>query len=146
MGGFSRDELLAAPAGFSQRREVRFQDVDAAGIVFFARLLEYFHDAYVAWLASAGVSLSDALARKEWAAPLKHVEADFLRPLRFGDAIEVELVRAKLDGSALSVGYRVRALPGGEAVATGHSVHVVVDASTFRRIEPPSALRAAIEG
>ena len=52
--GFQRDDLLAAPAGFTHRMLARFQDVDAAGIVFFARIFDYFHDAYVAFFAAHG--------------------------------------------------------------------------------------------
>jgi 1,4-dihydroxy-2-naphthoyl-CoA hydrolase len=140
MSAFSRDELRAAPAGFVQEREVRFQDVDAAGIAFFPRILEYLHDAYLAFIDRSGCSLVEVLATRAWAAPLKHAEADFLRPLRFGDRLEVALCRARFDGSVLTIGYRIIALPSREAAAVGNTVHVFVDAATFQRIAPPPLL------
>ena len=40
---FSREELLNAKTALvTQRRRVRFQDVDAASMIYFARVLEYF--------------------------------------------------------------------------------------------------------
>src|SRR5262245_15417998 len=103
---FAKEELRASKGGFAQSRQVRFQDVDAAGIVFFARLFEYFHDALVAWMDGAGMVLHRALKAGAWGAPLKHAEADFLRPLRFGDEISIAVASAWRRGSAPMVGFQ----------------------------------------
>jgi YbgC/YbaW family acyl-CoA thioester hydrolase len=126
---------------FAQRRAVRFQDVDAAGIVFFPRVLEYFHDVYMAFYDSLGVSIAEVIATRAWAAPLKHAEADFLRPLRFGQEIEVAMVSGQWEKGRLTVRYRVTS--GGDEVATGLTVHVFVDVTEWKRIEPPESIRAA---
>ena len=139
---FTQAELMAAPVGFRVPMAARFQDVDAAGIVFFARVLEYFHDAYLAFLADAGQPLPAVLAERRWAAPLRHAEADYLRPIRFGDALRAQLVRARFEGSTLTVGHRLAA-PDGAALAVGSTVHVFVDAASFRRTPPPADLVAA---
>jgi 1,4-dihydroxy-2-naphthoyl-CoA hydrolase len=132
---FTREELLASAARFSIQRDIRFQDVDAAGIVFFARFFDLFHDAYVAFLSARGAPLPDALASRRWAAPLVHAEADFLVPARFGDVVDVALVLGRLEGSRLSIGYRMsrQEMP----CALGATVHVFVDPNSFRRVEPP---------
>jgi YbgC/YbaW family acyl-CoA thioester hydrolase len=139
---FTKDELRASRGGFPTTRQVRFQDVDAAGIVFFARLFDYFHDAGVAWMDAHGLPLHRALADKAWGAPLKHAEADFLRPMRFGDEIQVAVAAARLDGSELSVGYRIARAD--EVCAVGTLVHVFLDLATFRRVPPPPEMTAAI--
>lgn len=153
---FSRAELLAAPVGFSHELLVRFQDVDAAGIVFFARILDYCHDAYVAFLAAAGCPLDASLRESRWMAPLVHAEADFIKPLRFGDRVLVHLVAARVRESSYTVGYRLER-PGqlsndalasgqiaGEAAAVGQTVHVVVDPRSFARAPLPEAMRSAL--
>jgi len=140
---FTQAELMAAPVGFRVPMAARFQDVDAAGIVFFARVLEYFHDAYLAFLADAGQPLPAVLAERRWAAPLRHAEADYLKPIRFGDALEAQLVRARFEGSTLVVGHRLSAAGDGAALALGTTVHVFVDPATFRRTDPPAGLLAA---
>ncbi|MHB8879305.1 MAG: acyl-CoA thioesterase [Myxococcaceae bacterium] len=139
-GPFDKEELLTAKAGFVRRRSVRFQDVDAAGIVFYPRILEYFHDAYVELLDARGCSLSAALSAKAWAAPIKHAQADFLRPIRFGELIRVAVVKARLEGSVLTVGFRAEAGEDGPPVAVGRSVHVFVDPSSFERVPPPEVV------
>jgi YbgC/YbaW family acyl-CoA thioester hydrolase len=135
--GFTRDELVTAPpAAAAYHHVVQFQDIDAAGIVFFARIQEYFHDAYAAFLRAEGIPLEEAIRTGRWAAPMKASEAHFLRPLRFGDAVSTALVRSRLDGSDLTMGYRT-SLRGGEAAAVGLLRAVFVDLSTFKRTAPP---------
>ncbi|MDM7914542.1 MAG: hypothetical protein QUU85_04650 [Candidatus Eisenbacteria bacterium] len=44
-------------AEFLDHTRVRFHEADPAGIVFFARVFRYAHDAYEAWLRSIGLPL-----------------------------------------------------------------------------------------
>ena len=130
---------------FAVNRVVRFQDVDAAGLLFHPRLLEYFHDAYLELMAEAGTPLHVVLRRHTWGSPLRRVEADLLKPLRFGDRIEIALVAAKLNVSDVTVGYRVARLDNAELVAVGRTHHVFVDMETFRRVPIPEPLRKALQ-
>lgn len=142
----TRDEILGAVTPvLSQARSVRFQEVDAAGTIFFPRVLEYFGDAYQALLVKAGIDLSAVLVEQVWAAPLVHAEADFLGPLRFGDAVTVEIAVARLGRTSVTLGHRVIA-EGGTAKAVGVTVHVFVDGKTFVPIGVPEALRRTLEG
>ncbi len=128
---------------YRHRVAVRFQDIDAAGIVFFARVFELFHDGYVAALAANGVSLAKVLDERVWAAPITHSEARFRRPMRFGDELVVEL-RVERAEREITVRYRVCA-HGDSSIehASGSTTHAFVDRATFRRIDvPPEVLRA----
>lgn len=137
------DALLALPKSeFVYERTVRFQDIDAAGIVFFARFFEYFHDAYVEFLAGTAADLGDVLAAKAWAAPLVHAEADFVRALRFGDRIGVEVAASKRSSKSATVHYRVWS--GDDVAAVGRTVHVAVDTTTFESMALPSAFVEAL--
>src|SRR5690606_35065652 len=90
-------------SAFSAEVAVKFQDVDAAGIVFFARFFDYVHGAYEGFLTASGSPLPDVLREKSWAAPLRHAEADYLRPARYGDILLVELVAAHSEPSELAL-------------------------------------------
>lgn len=141
------DEELKGLAGagtrvYAERRVVRFQDVDAAGIVFYARVFDYFHDAYVGLLRERGAPLERALRDGEWVAPLNRAEAEYLRPLRFGDQIEVAVVAVDLAETEYTVGYRIGL--EGEPAAVGRTRHVNVDPRTFRRAAVPDILRRAL--
>jgi 1,4-dihydroxy-2-naphthoyl-CoA hydrolase len=139
---FSREQLLSsAPLGLVRAHTVRFQDVDAAGVVFYPRILEYFHDAYVDFLRAAGHPLEEALKSRAWAAPIQWADAHFLKPMRFGDAVETAIVLAQVAGSELQLGFRT-SLPDGKPAAIGATRAVFVDLATFRRTEAPPELAA----
>jgi acyl-CoA thioesterase FadM len=138
--GFSTEELTAAPPlGAVQPYVVRFQDVDAAGVVFYPRILELFHDAYVTFLRAAGQPLEIALKTGSWAAPIQWAEAHFLRPMRFGDVVETAVVASRVVESELLLGFRT-SLAGGKPAAVGRTRAVFVDLATFRRTTAPPEL------
>lgn len=140
---FSRDALLAAKSSVnSMDRRVRFQEVDAAGTIYYSRVFEYFGDVYVDLLERGGVSVPRALAKRDWFAPLVHAEAEYLAPMRFGDAVVVHVVKVRCGTSAATIGYRIESRDG-RALAVGHTVHVFVDGGTFRPCPlPADVLRA----
>jgi YbgC/YbaW family acyl-CoA thioester hydrolase len=130
---------------FAETRLVRFQDVDAAGIIFYPRVLEYMSDVYIAMLMSAGWDLPRELGQSPVGTPLVHAEADYLAPLRFGDRVSVEVVGVKLGQTSFTVGYRVRT-DGGVVAAIGQTVHVCLDRTTFKPHAIPEALREMLTG
>jgi 1,4-dihydroxy-2-naphthoyl-CoA hydrolase len=144
---FERDALrLPAANAFTRERPIRFQDVDAAGIIFYPRALELCHDVYVEFLAEVGFPLHESLAG-EWIAPIRHAEADYLRPLRFGDHVEIALVAAHLGPvsppSEVTIGYRLTSLSDGEVAIVAQTVHTFLDRKTFRRTLLPDGLERA---
>lgn len=143
---FERDTLRARPpTAFAQDRQIRFQDVDAAGIIFYPRLLEYCHDLLVDFFAVSGVPLPEVLRAPTWVSPIRHAEVDYFKPLRFGDPVEIALVSAHLSPSEVTLGFRVARRGGSEEVcAVAQSVHTFVDPNTFKRVALPEPLRAAL--
>ncbi len=142
---FSREELLdETRTPFVERRVVRFQDVDAAGVVFYPRIFEYWNDAYLGFLAAAGLPLPDVLRTGSWISPVRHAQAEFLAPLRFGEAVDVALVRAYVRPSELTLGCRVSLAESGRLAALGQVVHVFLDPATLQRTDIPDPLRRAL--
>lgn len=140
---WSREEIEAAPRViYGETRHVRFQDVDAAGTIYFPRVLEYFGDAYLGLLTAAGLDVPKMLRERTGAAPLRHAEADFLRPLFFGDHVTVEIVRARLGESSATFGHRIT--KDGQLMSIGTTVHVFVDGHTFQKTALPEALRTHV--
>jgi 1,4-dihydroxy-2-naphthoyl-CoA hydrolase len=146
---FERDDLkLSRPTAYVLRREIRFQDIDAAGIIFYPRVLELFHDAYVAFLEFAGCPLPQVLRAGSWLAPVRHAEADYFKPLRFGDPVSLEICRAHLAETEATLGYRIARSSegaGDEVCAVGQVVHTFVDRATFKRTAIPDLVRRALE-
>lgn len=143
---YDRQTLMSVPLeGFARTRRVRFQDVDAAGVIFYARVFDYCHDAYVEYLDAHGVSLVEVLKQRHWAAPIRHAEADYLRPLRFGDEIAVSLVVAHLAESELTLGYRISLNASREVAIVAQSVHTFVSLPDFKRCPVPEDVFTAFQ-
>lgn len=145
---FERDLLKNSETSlFACERSIRFQDVDAAGIIFYPRALELCHDAYVEFLAAVGLPLHESL-RGAVIAPIRHAEADYLKPLRFGDHVEVAITAYHLGPaeppSEVTFGFRVVRLPSREPAIVAQSVHTFVNRERFERTSVPAELVAAL--
>ena len=134
---------LAAPREFAFAWDgaVQFQHVDAAGIAFFARIQEYFHETLMLFLEHAGQPLPAQLRAGTGMAPLVHAEADYLLPLRFGDRFRVGIVDAETTPFKVTLGFRLDAEAG--VAATGSTVHVWVDPGRFTKAPMPDPVREA---
>ena len=131
---------------FSAARRVRFQDIDAAGILFFARAFEYFHDAYAALLEARSIDLPAIIRERRWGAPLAHAEADFKTPMRYGDRVVVAILRGVVGTTSLKVFYEVRAEDDATRVhCTGMTAHVFIDLASFATRGVPDEVRAVFE-
>jgi YbgC/YbaW family acyl-CoA thioester hydrolase len=143
---FDRATLLSTTdVRYRHAFDVRFQDVDAAGIVFFARILAYFHDAYFAWLMNeGGVDLPSAMREGEVAMPVAHQSCDFLRPLFFGDHVEAQVTCVVVEEMGYSVGLRM--VRGETVTAVGQLVLACVDRASFQRRPLPEDFAAFLRG
>ncbi|HSC85651.1 MAG TPA: thioesterase family protein [Polyangiaceae bacterium] len=143
---FQRDDLKDSTTSlFADEIQVRFQDVDAAGVAYFARVFDYLHAAYEGLLESVGEPLPAVLAERRWAAPLRHAELDYFLPLRFGDRLTVHVALAHVEPTEITFGYRLEDAEG-RVAAVGQTVHTFVDPKTWQRCELPSALRRVLSG
>ncbi|RYZ07972.1 MAG: acyl-CoA thioesterase [Myxococcales bacterium] len=143
---FDREDLkISGPHAFVFRCEISFQQIDAAGIIFYPRVLEMFHDAYAAFLAAAGAHLRDVMRTDTWIAPVRHAEADYFKPLRLGDVVHVEIAHVHASETEATLGYRVVRVEGDELCAVGQVVHTFVDRAAFKRIPIPERVRLALQ-
>lgn len=131
-------------ATFEHTVPVRFHDVDPAGIVFFARIFQYAHDAYEVWLRKIGFPLDPPILARGYGLPLVHAEADFRHPIRLGEQVRVEIGVAALGTSSYTIQSRL-SLPDGTHLATVKTVHACVDPAAGRSMPLPDALRAAVQ-
>ena len=93
--------------------------------MFFARVFDYFHDAYVALLAETAHPLPTVLAEKRWIAPLVHAEASYRRPLRFGDRVVAEITAIDCEGSKATLHHQL--VVDGQIAASGRTIHLFMD-------------------
>lgn len=129
---------------FVHPHRVELQEVDAAGVVFYAQFLVIAHRAYEAAFAALGCDLAGLLAEGRWALPMVHVEADYRRPLRHGDRIAVEVRCARAGGKSFTLAFTLRPVDGGEPHATVTHVHACLDRASGTSAELPETVRAAL--
>jgi 4-hydroxybenzoyl-CoA thioesterase len=97
----------ASPRSFDTTIQVRFGDVDAAGIVYFPRIFDYIHQVFEElWDAHVGRRYFHVLGEERLGFPLVRSEVDFRRPLRFGDRPTVRVTTASLGRSSIGLHYR----------------------------------------
>ena len=93
-------------SAFTLLQQVRFGDVDPAGIVYFPRIYDYLHEAFEElWEKHVGARYYHLLLERRIGFPLVHSEVDFSSPLRFGDRPIVRITCFKLGETSLGLHY-----------------------------------------
>jgi 4-hydroxybenzoyl-CoA thioesterase len=122
---------------------VRFGHADPAGIAYYPRYFEWFHDAFEDFFEAAlGEPYAAVLARHDLGFPAVQAACEWRRPARFGERLELEVFLSRL--SARSATFEYRARRDGELVATAS---VKVAGLSMSRHVPapfPDAVRDAL--
>ena len=119
---------------------VKIYDTDATGALFFAAQFRLTHDACEAFLTAAGFSVRGKPATLF---PIVHAEADYAAPLRWGDAVVVEVQPGRVGKTSFGLRYRL-IKNDGTVAGTVSTVHVAVSGKTGRPMQLPAKLRAAL--
>jgi acyl-CoA thioester hydrolase len=91
---------------------VYYEDTDLAGIVYYANYLKFIERARTEWVSALGIDQRVLKAREGIVFAVRRVEADYLRPARFGDDLTVETALQMTGGARLVLDQAV--LRGGE--------------------------------
>ncbi|MCS6799060.1 MAG: acyl-CoA thioesterase [Myxococcota bacterium] len=121
--------------------KIRFGDEDHAGIVYYPRYFDFFHQAFEDLFESQGVPYRVCLDEDRIGWPAVHAEADFERPLRFGDVLDVDVSVERFGRSSVSFRYEGRRRADGERVVVGRTIVACVDLRTFRPMSVPTRYR-----
>lgn len=130
---------------FAVSEYVRWEDIDAAGIINYAAYLRFFGLAETELLRSCGLSykiLSEELGL--WL-PRVHVECDFRAPVTLDELLVVEAYFAKIGETSIHLAFEAtRKERPGAVVATGKYVLVTVRRSDFQTVPVPDVVRNAL--
>lgn len=129
----------------SHRHGVRvyYEDTDLAGIVYYANYLKFIERARTEWVSGLGVDQMDLRAREGIVFAVRRIEADYLRPARFGDELVVETVLQSLGGARIVLDQVV--LRGGERIFAA-VVTLVCLAEDGHAARLPAEVRARLAG
>lgn len=130
---------------FVYERPVRFEDVDAAAIVFFGRFFGYCHEAMEAFFAALDGGYQRLILERKIGLPAVHLEADWKSPLRYGDVAHIAVTCARTGRSSATLVYAITRAADGAEVATIRHVVAASDLTTLSAIPLPDDVRARLE-
>lgn len=127
---------------FTRSYPVRFQDTDAAGVVYFANGLALCHAAYEDSLQAAGLDVKAFFSpAAALAYPIVHASMDYHRPLHCGDSVTLVLHPQRLEETSFAVTYRLyRASDTARPLAEALTRHRCIETQARRRHPLPAAM------
>jgi 1,4-dihydroxy-2-naphthoyl-CoA hydrolase len=125
---------------FIAHNQVRMNDTDAAGILYFANQFRFAHDALEDFFESEGYSFSRMLYDESFIFVIVHAEADFLAPLAVSDKLEIHVNIEKIGTSSFTISFHIYKSPDSTLVGTAKTVHVYLDRTTRKKKHIPEHL------
>jgi acyl-CoA thioester hydrolase len=122
---------------------VRFEEVDALGIVWHGRYASYFEDARVALGAKYGIGYLD-FHRQGIAVPLKILHVDFMLPLTFGEEMFIEASLHWNEAARLNHSYVIHNAQG-DVTTTGYTVQLFLDPDHQLLVTPTDFLQEFLD-
>ena len=129
---------------YSYNTTLRMHDTDAAGVLYFVNQLRIAHEAFEAFMASAGLGIAQIIDNADYQIVIIHAEADYTAPLFLGDRITVEVLADHIGETSFAILYRFLK-DEGHAVGIAKTVHVAIDRKTRKKRHLPMDIRATIE-
>ncbi len=117
---------------------VPFDEADGEGIVFFGNYFRLAHRAFEQFLPQVGISWKEWFEHPQWGVPLRHVEADYLKPLKPGDEYEVKITVADLGESSVHFSYELTSQ--NTTIAKLKTSHVFVSRPDMKKINVPPTI------
>ena len=124
--------------------KAQFYDVDSMNVVWHGNYVKYFETARCALLEEIGYDY-EAMRADGYAYPIVKIEVKYVKPVFFGDEIEVEAPLKECE-CFLKIGYVVKSAKTGETLCTGTSLQAAVDMRAMQTcFEIPQELQNAIK-
>ena len=123
-------------ARYSIEEYVRWEDIDAAGIINYQAYLRFFALAEAELLRSAGLHYRFLFESLGIWLPRVRVECNFYRPVKLDELLVVEAYFSRIGRTSIQLDFEVRRKTGpSETVATGRYVHEAVSVAVESSLE-----------
>ena len=123
---------------------VYWEDTDAGGVVYYANYLKFLERARSEWLRVLGVEQTELAREHGVIFVVRRVEADYLRPARFDDSLEVACHLEALGRASLTMSQVVRR--GADALLAARVRIACVENLAFRPVKIPGFVLARLAG
>jgi acyl-CoA thioester hydrolase len=127
---------------FAVQEYVRWEDIDAAGIINYQAYLRFFGLAETELFRSCGLSYRTLFEELGIWLPRVHVECDFFHPVTLDELLVVDAFFGKIGKSSIHLNFEVRRKEKPDViVATGKYVLVTVKKGQLSPIAVPKMVR-----
>ena len=131
---------------FSVQEYVRWEDIDAAGIINYQAYLRFFGLAEVELFRHCGLSYKTLFDELNVWLPRVHVECDFFHPVTLDELLVVDAYFGKIGTSSIHLKFEVRRKQDPDLiVATGEYVLVCVKRGEFKPSPVPQVVREKLQ-
>ena len=120
---------------------VYYEDTDLAGIVYYANYLKFIERGRSEWVRALGVDQGALKADLGLVFAVRRIEADYLRPAKFDDALTVTTECQAMTGARIELAQAV--LRGAERLFVAH-VTLVCLSDTGQPARIPADIRAKL--
>jgi YbgC/YbaW family acyl-CoA thioester hydrolase len=139
------------PYEFTLSHRVEFSETDMAGIVHFANFFRMMENAEHAFFRSLGFTIHGQESGTTIGWPRVNASCEFLRPLRFEEVVEIQLLVAEVRTRSIRYAFRFWKDEGGQRVEVARgstsAVCATVEKTTGKlaAVPIPEPIRAAIQ-
>jgi len=120
---------------------VRYNEVDAQALVYFAQHLTYYDNAITEFLRSLSFDLFGYARTSGLDFNVVHAEVDFARPVRLDDVLDVAVGVDRLGTSSVTFATTLHPADSDNVLSRGSVVWVHADQGTMRSTPIPDDLR-----
>lgn len=121
---------------------VYYEDTDLGQVVYYANYLRFIERGRSEWLRAGGIDQAQLLRDLGIAFVARRVEADYLRPARYDDLLQVVSELRDVTGARIRLTQRVER--AGEILFTAAVDLVCIGHPAMRPVRVPAAVRAAL--
>lgn len=124
---------------FQTKKTITFREADPAGIMFFANIFDFAHDAYEAFIEGLGYKHSEWFGSQDIIIPIRQTEATFNAPLLPGETYQINTSVSKIGETSFQLKYVFT--KNSKTHATVSMVHAVADKKTMQKRPIPENLK-----
>jgi len=125
-------------------RPIKFEEVDAAQIVFFGHFVAYAHEAMEHFFSVLDGGYPRLILERRVGLPAVRVDMAFTAPVKYGDALVIETSVARLGNRSATFRYRMRRKSDGATVASIDHTIVTTNLETMASCDMPGDVRTAL--
>lgn len=124
------------------RLRVRYAETDKMGVVYHSNYVIWFEVGRVELLRQLGFEYSNMEKQDDCHIPVVDLRVRYKAPAQYDDVIVIRTRLANVRASLLHFAYEVLRAGDGALLATGETMHIIVDNQFQRRALPEKYLKA----